>query len=421
MATKPRRNVIENGIGNGHIERQPLQQFSIADEDSDEDIERKASQPLPPPPPIFRHVRDTHPPPTYTHILINRLLLRYFPRLVLILTVSIFMIALLPGGWRVALCSANLLPPPALTLADENITIIGHRGVEFPYPENSIQALQEAVKVTDFVEFDVALTSDHAVILLHDIAYDNLTIHGTGLTCMSSLDYAESLVLKTPERDPQGKISNGKFCTRDRANGGVGTVPCTYRIPTLSSVFETLPDTTKFMIDIKACYATGIKVSASLCSNCTILMDQIVELMVKHFINPKRVVFTSTQVESLRVFQDGMAAKGKNTSFALSMDPTYSHYKQSTVINLLDDEHYDAVSMHFGLAAVRPDLVHAIRNSRKPWSMENKRDLYVWTIRRDMDYKLARCAGASTFIAAQPGRLKRTISRDESASLLEET
>lgn len=400
-----RRSIIpdeENGL-----ERKPLQ-FSIADEDEEDELQRQ--QKIPPssgPPPIFRNVRESHRPPTYAQVLVNRVLLKYFPKFLLGMFAVLFVVALLPGGWRVALCTGGLLVPPSFAALDENVTIIGHRGSEFPYPENSVQAITFALNTTNFIEFDVALTSDQSVILMHDIAFEKTTVNGTGLTCMSPLSYAESLELAVPERNPQGALQHGSFCVRRRPNGAVGTVPCTYRVPTLDQVFEFVPDNTRFMIDIKECYAPNITVSASLCSNCTVLQQQISRLMETHFVNPKRIVFTSSQRASLAEFQKGMNV---NASFALSMDPTrYSHYKARTVIELLDEYKFDAVSMHVALAAVRPDLVYAIRNSRHPTNKHRNRDIYIWTIRRDYDFKVARCTGASRLIAAQPERLKRNL------------
>lgn len=416
--SKLRKHVSDT---NDPYEREPLHHTVVATDPHDDiDVDGKdgsagAEPPRTGPPPIFRHIRDTHPPPTYAHVLVNRFLLRVFPRVVLVVVVSMMVVALLPGGWRVALCSADIVPPPEHALKD-NFTIIGHRGCEFPYPANSLEALDAAVNATRFVEFDIALTSDRQVILMHDIAFDRTT-NGSGLTCMSPLSYSQSLSLNVPERNPQGRIAHGKFCTRKRMFG-VGTVPCTYRVPTLSSVFDELPTNTRFMIDVKACYAPGISVSAALCSNCSLLLEGVRTEMRNHFIKPERIVFTSTQTASLAVFRG--ATFMQNSSFALSADPTtYSHYKASTFIKLLDDAGFDAVSMHVGLAAVRPDLVYAIRNSPKPHK-PGYRDLYTWTIRRDFEYKLARCAGASKFIAAEPDRLKKRITWKDVGSLLAE-
>lgn len=47
--------------------------------------------------------------------------------------------------------------------------IIGHRGSRGTHPENSIPGLREAIRVgADMVEFDVRLTRDDKLVLLHD-------------------------------------------------------------------------------------------------------------------------------------------------------------------------------------------------------------------------------------------------------------
>lgn len=404
MLKKTRRSV---GATENSLERKPLQ-FSVGS-DSDEDDNGKA---LPPPPPlIFRHVQDSHPPPSFAHVIVNRFLFRIFPKILLFLVIAFIAIALMPGGWRVALCAANILPPPLLE-EGENITIIGHRGCEFPYPENSLEALIAASKVSPFVEVDLALTSDSRIVLMHDIAY-NRTTNGTGLTCMQSLDYARSLVLKTPDHNPQGRIAQGKFCVQKRP---VGTVPCTYRVPTLSEIFEVLPVTTRFMVDVKECYTPDMSVSAALCSNCTVLMERLRTLMSEHFINPGRVVFTSSEPASLSVFRKGM---DPNSSYAFGADARYSHYKRSSFLKVLSDGKFDAVSMYVGLAAIRPDLVRAVRTSFTP-DGSRFRDLYVWTIRRNFEFKLARCAGATKLISAEPDRVKKRLNWKDVGSLLAE-
>lgn len=398
-----RRNAqpTENGF-----ETKPLQ-FSVgSDSDDEEDFGKR---PPPPPPPIFRHIRETHPPPSYAHVIINRFLLRIFPRVLLFLVIAFIAVALMPGGWRVALCAANILPLPSLE-RDENITIIGHRGCEFPYPENSLEALMSATKVTTFVEFDIALTSDNEVILFHDTNY-NRTTNGTGITCTRPLDYTRSLALNVPDRNPRGHLAQGKFCVRQN---GPGTMPCTYRVPTLSEAFDMLPETTRFMIDVKECYTSLSSKSTPSCTNCTMLMEALRDIMDKHFINPKRVVYSSAEETSLSVFREGMHP---NSSYAFGADTRFSHYKPSTFLNLLSK--YDAVSMYVGLAAIRPDLVRAVRSSLTP-DGSRFRDLYIWTIRRDVEYKLARCAGATKLIAAEPERIERRLGWKEIGSLLAE-
>lgn len=393
-----RREAAASGRG---LELKPRHdQFTIESDEDDDDAPEKVFFPSPP---IFRHVRDTHNPPTFAHVLVNRLLLRWFPRIVLFFLVAAIIITLLPGGWRVFLCACDLIPAPQ-RYDDDHLTLIGHRGSEFPYPENTIQALEDAIKYTSFVEIDVALTSDENIILMHDNTY-NHTTNGTGVTCMRDLEYVQSLEVSMPERDPRGHIAQAKYCTQPR---GSGTVPCVYRVPLLSDVFDALPTNTSFIININDCYAPGVESSTPICSNCTLLRDRIQELMTKHFINPNRVVFASAQEPSLAIFRNSLSP---NSSYGFSAGVhQFAHYKVSTFLNAID--HYDAVNIDLKLAVIRPDLVHAVRTSRTP-DGSRFRHVYSWTVRHDFEYRLARCSGSSRILVAEPSRIvKRFVWRD---------
>lgn len=58
--------------------------------------------------------------------------------------------------------------------------ICGHRGASDTHPENTLAALREAVRLgAHMIEFDVALTRDHQLVLMHDSKLDRTT-DGTG-------------------------------------------------------------------------------------------------------------------------------------------------------------------------------------------------------------------------------------------------
>lgn len=373
------------------LEQKPLHsQFSVG---SDEEAETFEKAPQRPPP--IRHIRDLQSQSTSTFVRVIRSVWRWFPLVILLFFTATLVVAIIPGGWRVALCACNLIPAPQW-FVNEGLIIVGHRGSEFPYPENTIQAFEDAVKVTSFVEIDVALTSDEQVVVIHDSTF-NRTTNGTGLICMSDLDYARSLEVLLPERNPSGQIAQAKFCTLPR---GTGTIPCVYRVPLLGEVFDALPLNTSFMINVGNCYAPGIQVDTPLCSNCTKLRERISDLMAKHFINPGRVVFASTQEPSLSVFRQSMSS---NSSYAFGAETRqYAHYKSSSFLDAIRE--YDAVNMDIHLAAMRPDLVHAVRASRTPDGTRT-RHVYLWTVRHNMEYRIALCTGASRIVVAEPGRI----------------
>lgn len=65
----------------------------------------------------------------------------------------------------------------------ENIYIAAHRGWSSHYPENTILAFQKALELeVDQLEFDLHMTRDDELILMHDHKVDRTT-NGTGLVC----------------------------------------------------------------------------------------------------------------------------------------------------------------------------------------------------------------------------------------------
>ncbi|KAI0559955.1 Glycerophosphoryl diester phosphodiesterase [Gracilaria domingensis] len=385
--------------------------FSVDDEEE----ESFAHHAPPPPPPsrksFFRNTAGSSRSPSLFLMRLNRLLFFFFPRILATIVIVLMAVTLLPGGWRVALCTANLLPAPSLR-PGENITLIAHRGCEFPYPENSIHALRFGAEQLGYVEVDITLTSDGKVISMHDQTLDRTT-NGTGIVCTKSLDYIKELELNMPTRDPRGRLAQGKFCSVLSRRGN--TVPCTYRVPTLEEIFDELPDHTRFMLDIKDCYANGSPSSSPKCTNCTVLMKATKDIMERFAIVPERVVFTSPQPASLKVFQDGIP----KSTFAISLDQGYSHYKRSTFAELISKGQYDYAAMYYGLIAVRPDFVRIMR-AEKVKGVGRPGDVYAWTIRKDLDYRLARCAGVSKMIVAEPHRLKKSFTSGNIAEWLAE-
>ena len=76
----------------------------------------------------------------------------------------------------------------------EAIIIAGHRGYKSAYPENTLLAFQEALKLgVDMLEFDLRMTKDGAVVVIHDETVNRTTngkgpIHDFTLQEMKCLD-----------------------------------------------------------------------------------------------------------------------------------------------------------------------------------------------------------------------------------------
>lgn len=107
--------------------------------------------------------------------------------------------------------------------------IIGHRGGVAGYPENTLAAFEKAVELgTDGVEFDVQLTKDGEVVVIHDEFIDR-TMNGSGLV----KDHTFSEL-----RD----MSVGEFFSSDFKD---------QKIPTLKEVLEIVKDLEIINIELK--------------------------------------------------------------------------------------------------------------------------------------------------------------------------
>jgi len=100
-----------------------------------------------------------------------------------------------------------------------NRGIAGHRGDNWEFPENTIPALEEAIRLhTAMIEFDIRITKDRQLVLMHDYTVDR-TSNGTGIIFDMTLEELRKLDF--------GSWKDEKFA---------GT-----KIPTLDEAFAILP------------------------------------------------------------------------------------------------------------------------------------------------------------------------------------
>lgn len=73
------------------------------------------------------------------------------------------------------------------TLSAGNIFVAAHRGWSEKYPENTMEAFRAALALgVDQLEFDVRITKDDELVVIHDATVDRTT-DGTGLVCEKTL------------------------------------------------------------------------------------------------------------------------------------------------------------------------------------------------------------------------------------------
>ena len=96
---------------------------------------------------------------------------------------------------------------------NEEVIVVAHRGDWRHAPENSLQAIQNAIEMgVDMVEIDVRMTKDSILVLMHDKALDRTT-NGKGLITDWTLDSVKILYL----RNGLGRVTRHKIPTLEEA------------------------------------------------------------------------------------------------------------------------------------------------------------------------------------------------------------
>lgn len=91
---------------------------------------------------------------------------------------------------------AELIRKKLLTGDTSSVIVASHRGDWRNSPENSLAAIDNAIKMgVDIVELDVHMTKDSVLICMHDPALDRTTT-GKGKIADSTIDYIKTLKLK---------------------------------------------------------------------------------------------------------------------------------------------------------------------------------------------------------------------------------
>lgn len=95
---------------------------------------------------------------------------------------------------------------PRVAAGGAQPAVAAHRGGALLWPENSLLAYREAVALgVDFVETDVHLTADEAVVVLHDATLDRTTT-GNGAVRARTLADLSGLRLRAADGNPTGEI-----------------------------------------------------------------------------------------------------------------------------------------------------------------------------------------------------------------------
>ncbi|WP_175489802.1 glycerophosphodiester phosphodiesterase family protein [Algibacter lectus] len=89
---------------------------------------------------------------------------------------------------------------------NKNVLVASHRAAHQEYPENSIKAIEECIRLgVDIVELDIRQTKDGEIIIMHDSTVDRTT-NGKGKVDELNWNYLQNLNLLFKEKETSEKI-----------------------------------------------------------------------------------------------------------------------------------------------------------------------------------------------------------------------
>lgn len=247
--------------------------------------------------------------------------------------------------------------------------VIAHRGGEGHWPGETMYAFERAMEMgVDVLEFDVHMTRDGHLVLMHNPDVDATTDRSGQLKKMS---LQEVQALDAGYRWKRG----GDFPYR-----GIGI-----KVPTLDEVFAAFPRV-RMNIEIKQTDPS--------------LVQKFCELIEKHKIPKDNLLVASFSDEVMREFRDkcrGVAtstAKVELAEFLLKDRLTGGNFKP---------KHADVIQMVDKLNLVNAGFVERVHKHRLP--------VHAWTVNEPAEMRKVISAGVDGIITDYPGPLLALLGR----------
>lgn len=257
---------------------------------------------------------------------------------------------------------------PLMASTDRRILVHGHRGARARRPENTLPAFRYAIEQgVDFLELDVAVTKDNALVISHDPLINAAICSGpkTGVPI-------HTLTLAELNQYDCGAKQNPLFKTQV-------PVPGTH-IPTLDEVFDLSRGTTvQFNVETKI-FAD----KPELTPDPETFTKMILDLVKKHGIE-QRVILQSFDPRTLRVMK--------------GLDPSI---RRAALFETNRD--WPEVAKEFEATIMSPAYA-LVTKERVAWSHANHLEVVPWTVNKPEDWQKLADDGVDAIISDDPASL----------------
>ena len=239
--------------------------------------------------------------------------------------------------------------------------VVGHRGAAARFPENTFAAFDYAVGLgVDAIEFDIRITADGVVVVIHDPTLDRTTGSSGHVAQLSAAQLARA--------DAGARFSPDGGRSYPLAGTGVG-------VPTLEGLIERYPGI-PLLIEIKVAEAAA----------------ETLRLFRRHGCED-RILIDSMDVNALRLF------RGTGVSIGAARRDVLSLYWRSAVGLVPSSLPYRALCIpeHYGINVPVGRLTRAAASCRVP--------THVWTVNDPADARRLWSDGVVGMVSDDPAAM----------------
>lgn len=286
--------------------------------------------------------------------------------------------------WLVALVwPVSRATPPSLWVGADAPLVIAHQGGNQEAPGNTMAAFDRAVAVgADALEFDVALTADGELVIIHDLTVDRTT-DGSGavseltISELARLDAAFGLEDESgrPIRDPALNPFIGQ---------GIG-------VPALRDLFARHPQM-PMLIEIKNDGELGSSAAAELAS------------LIDEYNRADRTIVASFHEDSLVAFRDASGGSVVTSASQGEMIPYYAFFRLGwRPFNNRPPFAALQLPTTFDVGPITLDLTTA---SFRRYTTRRGLPIHYWTINDDAEMVRLAQLGAAGLITDRPEAMR---------------